>query len=348
MASLEIVKLLMRSERMYDGYLDGMNGDLIYGWAVNASKPDQEVTVSFYHKGVAIGEIAAKAFREDLRKAKIGWGHGGYGFYFPVPPAVRALKNYTVRVYADGKTELPGSPLGVIEKPELPFRRPGNHVRDFLAQQYLWGKGMEIGALTTPCKVPEGTEVTYVDSKPTEELGKYYSRETHGQTVVNVDLVTDAQTLAGIESGSQDFVIANQVLEHLENPLLAIENMLRVVKRSGIVFLSLPEKRHTFDAGRPTTPYEHILEDYRQGPEKNCEAHYREWVELVENVPPGEFAARLHFLMHVLHYPIHFHVWSQFEMWEMFDRARAMLPFSYEIECFKANDSEALFVLRRL
>jgi len=32
----------------------------------------------------------------------------------------------------------------------------------------------------------------------------------------------------------------------------------------------------------------------------------------------------------------------------MFDRARAVLPFSYEIECFKANDSEALFVLRRL
>jgi SAM-dependent methyltransferase len=348
MASVEITKLLMRSERMYDGYLDGKNGDLIYGWAVNATQPDQEVTVSFYHDRVLIGQMVAKEYREDLRKAKVGWGHGGYGFYFPVPPKVRAQRNYTVRVYADGKTELHGSPLEVIETPELPFRTCGNHVRDFLAQQYLYGKGIEIGALTAPCKVSEGTVVTYVDSKSTEELVKYYRNETHGHTMVKVDLVSDAHTLAGIESGSQDFVVANQVLEHLENPLLAIENMLRVVRPGGVVFLSLPDKRHTFDCDRPVTPFEHILDEYRLGTEKGREAHYREWLNLVERVPQEDFLARLHFLMNVLNYPIHFHVWSQFEMWEMFDRAREVLPCSYEIDCFKANEAEALFVLRRL
>jgi len=348
MASVEITKLLMGSERMYDGYLDGLNGDVIYGWALNVSKPDQEVNVSFYHDGVAIGEQVAREFREDLRKSKVGWGHGSYGFYFPVPPAVRALRKYTLRAYADGRIELPGSPLEVIETPELPFQKRGSHIRDFLAQQYLRGSGLEIGALTAPCKVPEGTTVIHVDSKTTEELAQYYSQETHGHTMVHVDLVTDGQTLAGIESGSQDFAIANQVLEHLENPLLALENMLRVVKPGGVVFLSLPDKRHTFDAGRPVTPYEHILEDYRQGPEKGRETHYREWLELVENVPAAELDARLHFLMHVLIYPIHFHVWTQFEMWEMLDRARAVVPFSYEIDCFKANDAEALFVLRKI
>jgi hypothetical protein len=35
-------------------------------------------------------------------------------------------------------------------------------------------------------------------------------------------------------------------------------------------------------------------------------------------------------------------------MWEMFNQARTVLPFSYEIDCFKANDAEALFVLRKL
>jgi SAM-dependent methyltransferase len=347
MALPAIGKLLTRSKRTFDGRLDGMNGDVIYGWALNIAEPDQEVVVSFFHNGKVIGEAVAGEFREDLRKAKIGLGHGSYGFSFAVPQEVRALRNYTLRAYAASKTELAGSPLEVNETPELPFRKCGSHVRDFLVRQYLCGSGIEIGALNLPCKVPEGTKVLHVDTKTTEELIKYYGREMHGQTVVKVDLVTDAQRLAGIESGSQDFAAANQVLEHLENPLLAMENILRVVKPGGIVFLSLPDKRHTFDSGRPVTSFEHILEDYRRGPEASREAHYREWMELVEKVAPEEAAERLNILMNVLHYPIHFHVWTQFEMWEMFDKMRAVLPFPYEIECFKANEAEALFVLRK-
>ena len=347
MAFPQIAKLLTRSKRMYDGHLDGMNGDAIYGWALDFADPSQEVTVSVYHNGMEIGQAVAREFREDLRQAKIGLGHGGYGFSFAVPTKIRALRNYTLAAYAAGKSELAGSPLEVNETPELPFRKRGNHIRDFLAQQYLYGSGIEIGGLNLPCRVPEGTSVLQIDSKSTDDLIKYYGREMHGQTVAKVDLVTDAHTLAGVESGSQDFAIANQVLEHLENPLLAIESMLRVVKPGGVVFLSLPDKRHTFDSGRPVTTFEHILEDYRQGPEHSREAHYREWMELVEKVPGPEFDERLNFLMNVQHYPIHFHVWTQFEMWEMFDQTRAAVGLSYEIDCFKANDAEALFVLRK-
>ena len=137
-------------------------------------------------------------------------------------------------------------------------------------------------------------------------------------------------------------------VQTLDVPLLALENMLRVVRPGGVVFLSLPDKRHTFDAARPVTNFEHILKDYRKGPETGREAHYREWIELVENIPAAESDARLHFLMNVSNYPIHFHVWTQFEMWEMVNQARTVLPFSYEIDCFKANDAEALFVLRKL
>lgn len=348
MAFPQIAKLLNRRPRGIRGWLDGINGGVVYGWAVNLSNPGEEVKVTFFHEGVQIGELIAREFREDLRQAKVGLGHGGYGFYFPVPEQVRALRNYTLRAYANGKKELPGSPMEIHETPEMPLSKRGNHVRDFLAQQYLHGSGLEIGALNAPCKVPQGTKVMQVDSKSTEDLIQYYTRELHGKEVMRVDLVTDAHTLAGIESGSQDFVIANQVLEHLENPLRALESMLRVVKPGGVVFLSLPDKRHTWDAERPVTPYEHILDDYRGGPERMREAHYREWIELVEKVPSDQFVARLHFLMNVLQYPIHFHVWSQFEMFEMFHRAREVLPYPYEVDCFKANDHEALFVLKRL
>ena len=96
MAFQEITKLLMRSKRMYDGHLDGMNGDSIYGWALNVAALDQEVTVRFYHERAAIGEAVAREFREDLRQAKIGLGHGSYGFSFRVPPEIRSRRNYTL------------------------------------------------------------------------------------------------------------------------------------------------------------------------------------------------------------------------------------------------------------
>ena len=333
---------------MYDGHLDGMNGDVVYGWALNVAAPAEEVTVTFYHARAAIGQAVAKEFREDLRRAKIGLGHGSYGFSFRVPAKLRSQRKYTLRVYAGGSSELAGSPLDVNETPELPFRKPGSHVRDFLAQQYLCGKGIEIGALNLPCQVAEGASVTYVDSKPTEELLKYYAQEMRGHKVVNVDVVTDAHTLAGIDDRSQDFVIANQVLEHMENPLQALENFLRVTKSGGIVFLSLPDKRYTFDVSRPPTRFEHILEDYRSGPAQSREAHYQEWIELVDKAPAAEMESRLDVMMNVLRYPIHFHVWTQVEMFEMFNRALAVLPHPFEIDCFKANDAEALFVLKKL
>ena len=63
MASVEITKLLMRSQRMYDGYLDGMNGNVLYGWALNVSDPEHEVIVSIHHNGAQIGEMLARDFR---------------------------------------------------------------------------------------------------------------------------------------------------------------------------------------------------------------------------------------------------------------------------------------------
>jgi SAM-dependent methyltransferase len=331
----------------YDGYLDGVDSGAAYGWAASLADSSQAVNVAVRCNGRVVGHAVANMFREDLRRIGVCQGHGNYGFRLPVPQEIRALRNYTLSAHA-GQEELKGSPIQVSEEPEFPFRHRGSHIRDFLAQQYLYGSGIEIGALNLPARVPEGTVVKYVDSKPAERLIETYRNEMHGHTVVPVDLVTDAQTLDGVENESQDFVIANQVVEHLENPLLALRNMLRVTKPGGAIFLSLPDKRHTFDVDRPVTTFEHVLEDYRRGPEWSRESHYREWIEKVEKLPAAEVPGRLDALMNVMQYSIHFHAWTQFELFEFFERARRLPGFSYEIDCFKANDFEALFVLRKI
>src|SRR5260370_41102331 len=70
-------------------------------------------------------------------------------------------------------------------------------------------------------------------------------------------------------------------------------------------------------------------------------------LSLHDALPISQIPERLNVLMNVLKYPIHFHAWTPFELFELFEQARTVLPYPYEIECFKANEAEALFVLRR-
>ena len=187
----------------------------------------------------------------------------------------------------------------------------------------------------------------HVDAKSTAELRRSYEQEMAGFDIVDVDVVCDAQTLAAVPDESEDFLIANQVFEHLEDPLLGLRNFLRVIRRGGCVFLTIPEKRFTFDADRPSTPFAHLLEDYVFGPERSRESHYREWVELVEKVPKAESGPRLEELMNRLHYSIHFHVWTQSDMLAMLLEARGLPGLAFEIDGFKANQCEAIIVLRK-
>ena len=46
--------------------------------------------------------------------------------------------------------------------------------------------------------------------------------------------------LSGIPSGSVDLVILNSVIEHLEEPEVAIKECLRVIKPGGVIFINVP------------------------------------------------------------------------------------------------------------
>jgi len=335
------------------GHLDGANDGVLFGWAFIAEDPAREITVVIEHEGRPVGAVAARAFREDLRLAGAGAGTGQHGFVLPIPPEIRALKTYTLTARVEGGPYesgpfLEGSPMTITENLDQPFGATGAAVRTFLGSQYFRGQGVEIGALCHPMRLPPGCTVRYADAFTSQQLRQQYEVEMQGYDLVEVDIITDAHLLTGVEDASQDFVIANHVLEHLGDPLLAIRNMLRVLRPGGVLFFALPDKRHTFDQDRPCTPFEHLLEDHRHGPEISREAHYQEWFRLAEKIPEHEIEARVRALMAEHDYGIHLHVWSQFEVLELIHRAREVVPFPYELECFKANGAECISVLRRL
>ena len=113
--------------------------------------------------------------------------------------------------------------------------------------------------------------------------------------LVRVDVVDDGERLDTVGTATQDFVIANHFLEHAQDPIGTIQRLLQVLRPQGILYLAVPDKRFTFDEGRPLTTLDHLIRDHTEGPEWSCESHFREWVEIVCQVveqPPGFAGAR--------------------------------------------------------
>ena len=67
-------------------------------------------------------------------------------------------------------------------------------------------------------------------------------------------IIDDGFELATIPPDSQDFVIANHLLEHAPNPLQTLLNWHRVLKKNGILFMTLPNGARNFDQGRALPP----------------------------------------------------------------------------------------------
>ena len=125
----------------------------------------------------------------------------------------------------------------------------------------LVGNGLEIGPLHEPLPKHSGASVVYVDRLPLAELLKHYP-ELPVEDLVDPDIIDDAESLRTIPNETYDFVSAAHVIEHMRNPIAALENWFRVLKPAGLLYLVVPDKRVTFDRARSQTPLEHMLLDY--------------------------------------------------------------------------------------
>lgn len=216
--------------------------------------------------------------------------------------------------------------------------------RELIAESYLSGVGIEIGALHNPLKLPAKATARYVDRLSVPELREQYP-ELASQELVNVDILADGELLETISDSSQDFVIANHFVEHCQNPIGAVLNMLRVLKPTGILYLALPDKRCCFDSDRPVTPLEHVMRDHLEGAEWSRRGHFEEWARLVRKAKEEDVDTEVARLMS-MNYSIHYHVWTPFEMLEFILAVRRLTPFDIEL-CFEHDGVEVIFILRK-
>ena len=223
--------------------------------------------------------------------------------------------------------------------------------RRHVAARFLRGEGVEIGALHIPLDVPRGVRVRYVDRFDTATARSTYP-ELRMHKLAEVGVVDDGETLATFAPESLDFIVANHMIEHCENPLATIENWLGKLKSGGVIFMAVPDKVHTFDRDRLTTTTEHLLGDWREGGEGSLLEHYRDWARHVSHLQGEQIEICACELLQSRE-NIHFHVWR------LPDFVAALLVFRHELcarhglnrtfdlEFAGTNNGEFLIVLKK-
>lgn len=92
--------------------------------------------------------------------------------------------------------------------------------------------------------------------------------------------ISEGGDTANIPPGAYDFLLSSHSLEHLANPMKALEGWLRTLQPGGALLVVVPDRRYTFDHRRPVTPFEHLLDDYKNNTGENDLTHLDEILEL--------------------------------------------------------------------
>jgi glycosyltransferase involved in cell wall biosynthesis/predicted SAM-dependent methyltransferase len=222
--------------------------------------------------------------------------------------------------------------------------------REEIAAKYLLGLGIEIGALHNPLAIPSNAKAKYVDRMPKEKLYEHYP-ELRAYSLVDVDIVDDGEFLNTVSDNSQDFVIANHFLEHSEDPIVTLTNLLRVTKIGGVIYLAVPNMLKTFDCNREQTTLSHVIDDHKLGVETSRRRHYEEWVSLVEPhfgraYDEITFKNRVDELLEQK-YSIHFHCWDTNGFKEFLRFLQNDCSLLFDVSVFVEREDEYISILTK-
>lgn len=111
------------------------------------------------------------------------------------------------------------------------------------------GKGKTISRYFVECFIQDQRRIlsgdileigrnVYKKYVPVENIQSYTCLDI--EKYLDIDIVADIQNMPGVPDESYDSIICTQVLEHVPNPFLAINELHRVLKPGGRLFLTVP------------------------------------------------------------------------------------------------------------
>ena len=299
--------------------IDACTSYYVSGWAQRRTGPPIDITILV--NGEERGRVTPWIARDDISSVL---QLDAKGFVFVFPQRLADGDAVTLRDEFDE----------TIVGCETTYRIPtlgetdalyGN--RAAIAATYLAGKGVEIGAFTQPTDLPPDLQVIFFDRFPAKRLRELYD-ERWCRPMMEPDVVGDAQTLDGLADAAFDFLVANHVLEHLEDPIAFLKRVSETLARGGRAMIAIPDRRYGADSKRVPTSFDHLVEDHECGAERSRLGHYLEaaTIEGLDGEAAQTYAAAVPPDTTVLHY----HVWDAEEFVAFLHAAiaRYALPLS--------------------
>ena len=325
----------------FHSHVDVLLSRYVGGWAAMDRLGRQ--TLSVFRNGELLGTVTAEIDRPDLAQNLGIDPKAGFLYRFASP----LRDGDEIGVLFDSGRHLDRSPMTYRDKP-LGELNPHDFLttRAYVAAYVLHGSGIEIGAAHSPVAVPGDVQVRYVDRYTLDELRRVHPDLVRPHTVP-VDIVGDAENLTAVRDGSQDFVIANHVIEHCEDPAGTIMGFLRLLRPGGVIFLAVPDKRESvLDQRRPLTTIDHLIQDHELGPSFSRRGHYIEFAELVDG-KSGQDLYLHAYASDAANRSLPFHVWTAETFLEFMSAiiTRYRLPLRMLISL--SNSIELLVVYRK-
>lgn len=135
---------------------------------------------------------------------------------------------------------------------------------------------LEFGAFTKPTFLNKHIKkLSVADYYTTEELREQVTNYGGDpDEVIDVDYVLRDQSIGDALDGAKfDIIIAHHVLEHLVDPFRWMKEMEEFLNPGGKLFISLPDKKYSFDRFRSDTSLPHFIHDFINGGEHSLSEH---------------------------------------------------------------------------
>ncbi|RWE34811.1 methyltransferase domain-containing protein [Mesorhizobium sp.] len=224
-------------------------------------------------------------------------------------------------------------------------------LRNTYARRYLRGRGMEIGAQYVPTQVGDRASVEYVDVLSNEQLVTRYKLPAAG--LVPLAHVIDGHDLAVYSDNALNFLIANHVLEHFDDPLRGVIEWFRTIKPGGHLFITLPNFRaNCFDYERTPERADHFLRDYTDpiAREAGNRLHYEDMAQSLLRLPQDHPAVQSMVDRWVANGDRHhYHVWDETALRDLLTVAAKEMKHNLTLVdgSFLGNGFELLAVVRK-
>lgn len=350
-----------RVERPDDAKVVGHTGRVCWvaGWVLStAGRP---VRVQARVNGTLVIDTTADEPRPDVVDRLAPWltvnPLCGFAFYADLPPLGGEQGALTVE-FSDGEKVSRRQRFTIAPEPELmrleTYEGMSRAKRE-LARRHLRGRGVELGALHNPLPCDKSRcTVSYVDRLTREQaLATFPELDEHADKIVDPDFIVDLATenLSALRPHGFDFFIANDVIEHLPNPLKLLRDVYDVMKPGALLFLSAPDRDFTFDVRRRLTTRRHLWREYKRGTTIPSPAHLRDYARgIAPEVLSWSPADRENYFEAQRSRSYHVHVWNQASFDEFLDWATRRLDLHWQIvDRAQSRDARGsmAYVLRR-